>query len=161
MKSATLFLIVGFLAVVSADTWAAKFPLSDEELERQADHIVSGEVVDVTAKTEKSKVETAWGIHRDRIFRIQVAVRVVSKGSQVSEGEQIEVVAWQPAKRIPRLPGLQGHVFIPGKGDTATFYLNGRDGSAFKPLLPNGIKRSASHTMGETAGDEETGSGLD
>lgn len=100
---------------------------------------MSGTVVEVTSKTQKSTVEKAAGIHRDRVFSITIQVVTVLKGTGIKAGAQIQVEAWQPSKRIPPLPGLQGHESIPKKGDTATFYLKGEKGKPFKPLLPNGI----------------------
>ena len=53
--------------------------------------------------------------------------------------EKITIVAWQPALRIPPLPGLQGHESIPKKGDRVTVYLEGKKEKAYVPILPNGI----------------------
>ena len=139
MKHIAISLLGGFLAVFPISTWAAKAPVSAEELKKEATHIVSGTVVQITSKTQKSKVEKAWGIHRDRVFKIKLDVKTVSKGTGVKAGDKIEIVAWKPARRIPRLPGLQGHDSIPQKGDTVTVYLKGKEGNAFRPILPNGI----------------------
>jgi len=129
----------GLLALLATTAWAAKAPLSSEELKKQASHIVSGTVVEVTSHTRKSKVEKAWGIHRDRVFRIKLKVTTVSQGTGINAGDEILLTAWQPSMRIPPLPGLQGHESIPQKGDSVTVYVKGHDGDAFEPLLPNGI----------------------
>ncbi len=50
-------LIGGFLAFGTTAAWAAKAPVSPENLKKNADHIVSGTVVAVSSKTQKSKVE--------------------------------------------------------------------------------------------------------
>ena len=74
------------------------------------------------------------------LFRsIKVKVKTVSKGNGVNPGDEIEVVAWQPASRIPPVIGLQGHGPIPKKGDTVKVYLEGNGGKAFEPIMPNGI----------------------
>lgn len=119
---------------------AAKAPLSKEKLEKQASHIVSGEVVSVTTKDQKSKIETGLGIHRDRIYTIRLKVRSVSKGEGIEAGDEVVVEAWKPLRRIPNEPGLQGHEGIPAKGDTVTVFAtkNAKKG-AYEPLLPNGI----------------------
>ena len=132
-------LIGGFLALGAVDAWAAKAPLSLKELKKKASHIVSGKVVDVTSENQKSRVETGIGIHRDRVYTIVLTVKRISKGSGVEADEEITIVAWQPALRIPPLPGLQGHESIPKKGDAVTVYLEGRKGRAYLPILPNGI----------------------
>ncbi len=132
-------LIAGFLVLAATTTWAAKAPVSPEGLKEEATHIVSGTVIEVTSKIQKSEVETALGIHRDRVFKIKVKVKTVSKGNGVNAGDEIEVVAWQPASRIPPTLGSQGHGPIPKKDDTVKVYLKGKGGNAFKPIMPNGI----------------------
>ncbi|MDG2123630.1 MAG: hypothetical protein P8J87_08035 [Verrucomicrobiales bacterium] len=132
-------LVLGLVFAVTPPSRAAKAPVSQANLEKQAVLVVSGTVNGVTSKTEKSKVETGFGIHRDKVFRIKVKVAAVSKGSGVKAGDEIEVVAWKPAKRIPPVVGLQGHETIPKKGERVVVYVEGKDGKAFKPILPNGI----------------------
>lgn len=132
-------LLSAFVMLAPAITLAAKAPCSPEELEKEATHIVNGEVVEVTSKSQKFEVERAWGIHRDRLFTITVRLSDVVKGADVQVGEQMEVEVWRPSRRIPPLPGLQGHDPIPKKGDTVTLYLKGKNGNAFTPVLPNGI----------------------
>ena len=139
MNARVAAVVAGCLVFGSSTAWAAKAPVGPEGLKQEAEHIVSGRVVEVTSSTRKSKVETAWGIHRDRVFRITLKVETVRQGSGIRAGAEIQVVAWQPARRIPPLPGLQGHHPIPRKGDAVTVYLKGKDGEAFKPILPNGM----------------------
>ena len=134
-----LVLVLGISFFVGGDARAAKAPVSKANLEKQAMLVVSGTVLGVASKTEKSKVETGVGIHRDEVFRIELKVVGVKKGGGVKAGDVIEIAAWQPAKRIPPVPGLQGHETIPGKGDEVIVYVEGKDGKAFKPILPNGI----------------------
>ncbi len=117
---------------------AAKAPISDAERKKQASHIVTGEVVSVTSKVQKSTIETGQGMHRDKVFSIRVRVKEISKGKDLESGDEILVLAWQPHTRVPPLPGLQGHTTIPKKGARATFYLK-KDGQSYAPLLPNGI----------------------
>jgi hypothetical protein len=132
-------LIAGICLVGPGFIRAAKAPLSREKLQSEATHIVSGLVLEVGSHVEKSRIEKSIGIHRDRIYRIKVKVSAVSKGSTLKPGDEIEILAWKPARRIPPEPGLQGHETIPKKGDTATFYLAGGKGNSLEPLLPNGI----------------------
>lgn len=128
-----------FFAVSTLSSWAAKAPLSPEKLQKEASHIVSGKILEVTARVQKSTVEKGIGLHRDRVFTIKIQVRSISKGAGVKAGDQIDVIAWQPSTRIPPIPGLQGHELIPKKGDIATFHLRRKKGGGFEPLLPNGI----------------------
>ena len=134
-----LTLLGGFLALGAVGVWAAKVPLSPEELEMAATHVISGKVAEVTSVDRKSEVERALGIHVDRVFTIKLKVNAIRKGTGVRAGDEVEVEAWQPVRRIPPLPGLQGHGSIPNKGDTVTVYVKGRKGKAYEPILPNGI----------------------
>ena len=133
-------LVIGLLLITPPSrSWAAKAPLTFEELLAQSLCIVSGEVIDVTHRNRTSKAEKAWGIHRDRVFSIKVRVTTVLRGTDLDAGNAIEVVAWRPILRIPPLPGLQGHTTIPEKGDSITVYVKKREGAVFHPILPNGI----------------------
>ena len=119
---------------------AAVAPLSPAELKKRASHIVTGMVVGIDSKTQKSAIETAVGVHRDKVYTIEIKVEKVSKGAGIEVGDQIKVFAWRPSTRIPPLPGPQGHSSIPKKGDRATFHLRTDAEDQFTPLVPNGIQ---------------------
>ena len=133
-------LVAALVSIATFSALAAVAPLSPAELKKQAIHIVTGSVVGVASKTQKSEIEKAKGIHRDRIYTIRIKVDTVSKGAGVKVGSEIEVLAWRPSTRIPPLPGPQGHGSIPQKWDKATFYLQAKGKKQFEPLLPNGIE---------------------
>ena len=133
--------ILTVFALGTVDLQAAKVPMSQKELEKESSHIVSGKVISVTAKVQKSKFEQALGFHRDRVYIIKLRVESVSKGTGVKVDQEILIGAWQPSTRIPPVPGLQGHVPIPEKGDTVRMYLlKNKKAKAYEPLLPNGIE---------------------
>jgi len=136
--------LLGMLTVFAlgtVDLQAAKVPMSQKELEKESSHIISGKVISVTTKVQKSKVEQALGLHRDRVYTIKLKVTSVSKGTGVKVGQGILIGAWQPSTRIPPVPGLQGHEPIPRQGDEVKMYLlKNKKEKAYKPLLPNGIE---------------------
>ena len=133
--------IVTIFALGIGGLQAAKVPMSQKELEKESSHIVSGKVISVTAKVQKSKFEQALGFHRDRVYIIKLRVESVSKGTGVKVDQEILIGAWQPSTRIPPVPGLQGHEPIPEKGDTVRMYLlKNKKAKAYEPLLPNGIE---------------------
>ena len=139
MKQSLGIVTVFVLGIV--DLQAAKVPMSPKELEKESSHIVSGKVISVTTKVQKSTVERALGLHRDRVYTIKLKVVSVSKGTGVKVGQEILIGAWQPSTRIPPVPGLQGHEPIPEKGDTVKMYLlKNKKAKAYEPLLPNGIE---------------------
>ena len=139
MNHSTESLILIALLSFPIAIWGAKIPASPEQLKKQADLVVTGKVISISSKIGKSKIETSPGVHRDEVFTIKILVSTVKKGAGVKSGDQIEIVAWKPVKRIPPIPGLQGHQTVPAKGDTATFFLEGKVGTLLEPILPNGI----------------------
>ena len=131
--------IAGLMAM-GASSWAAVAPLSPEDLRKGSTHIIKGRVLEVKSRTEKSQFERAFGLHRDRVFAIRLEVMKVSKGKGVTPGEKVIVTAWQPATRIPPLPGPQGHFPVPEKGQVVTVHVVSREGTSFMPFMPNGIQ---------------------
>ena len=119
---------------------AAVAPMSPEKLRIASTHILKGKVLEVKSRVEKLRVERAFGIHRDRVFTIMIQVTAVSKGKGVKRGEKVAVVVWQPATRIPLMPGPQGHSPVPEKGQVVTIHIVSRKGSSFIPFMPNGIR---------------------
>lgn len=133
---------IGFaLALGSADVRAAQAPLTQKQLESQSELIVTGKVMAIASRVQKSQIERSFGIHRDRIYTLTIQVLGIAKGSGVKVMQEIQVLAWRPVVRIPRLPGFQGHGPIPGKGDTVTVYLKwNKAGKFWAPIHPNGIE---------------------
>lgn len=136
MKCA-IVILTAIAALSIPPVQAARAPLSDDALEKEAVLVVSGSVTSIRSEVKKSEVETAAGVHRDRIYTITVKVTKVAKGD-VKVGEEIVVQAWIPVVRLPPLPGLQGHSNIPTNGQKVTFYLT-KEAGVYKPILPNGI----------------------
>ena len=132
--------IITVFALGTVGLQAAKVPMSQKELEKESSHIVSGKVISVTTKVQKSKFERSLGLHRDKVYTIKIKVGSVSKGAGVKMGQEILIEAWKPSTRIPSVPGLQGHEPVPGKGDMVKMYLlKNKKEKAYQPLLPNGI----------------------
>ena len=124
---------------------AAIAPLSQKQLDEQSELIVTGRVVAIESKVQKSKIERALGVHRARIYTIKLGLISLHKSIPLEQGkglkELLVVEAWRPVTRIPPLPGLQGHESIPKKGDLVKMYLKWNKNKAlWEPLLPNGIQ---------------------
>ena len=133
--------LVGLLALAAFDASAAVAPYPPEVLMEEATHVVRGEVVALTSKTQKSKVERGLLIARDRIFKITLKLTAVDKGKGAKEGDQLTFEAWQPSTRFPPLPGRQGHQPVPNKGDLVKTYLfYDKNTKTYHPFMPNGIK---------------------
>ena len=149
------FAITALIALLAAPIcWGAKAPISDADREKESSHILTGRIVAVSSKIQKSDLEKGAG-NKDQIFTIKVKVESTTKGEGVRIGEEIQVVAWKPHTRtgIAKI-GLQGQEQIPKKGQSATFYLKLNE-KIYKPLMPNGIDihPHAEKKLGETAHD--------
>ena len=83
--SLSISLIIGFLALHVGFVFAAIAPLSPKALKETANHIVTGEVLEVTSMIRKSK--TGF-LHLDRGFQIKVKVTGIRKGSGIKLTEK-------------------------------------------------------------------------
>ena len=145
LKGLLTMLLCGAFFMGETQLFAAIAPLSQKQLDEQSELIVSGQVVAVESKVQKSKIERGLGIHRDRIYSIKLELvnfhKIPPFEQDLRFKEFIVVEAWRPATRIPPLPGPQGHESIPKKGDEVKMYLKWNKATAlWQPLLPNGIK---------------------
>ena len=133
--------LVGLLALAAFDASAAVAPHPPEEMMEEATHVVRGEVVALTSKTQKSKVERGLLFARDRIYKITIKVSSVEKGSGANAGDEVLVEAWSPSTRFPPMPGPQGQQPVPGKGDLVkTYLLYNQKTKTYQPFMPNGIE---------------------
>ncbi len=140
-KSWSAAFLVGLLALAAFDASAAVAPHPPEVMMEEATHVVRGEVVALTSKTQKSKVERGLLFARDRIYKITIKVSSVEKGSGVNAGDEVLVEAWSPSTRFPPMPGPQGHQPVPDKGDLVkTYLLYSKKTKTYHPFMPNGIE---------------------
>ncbi|MDP6903660.1 MAG: hypothetical protein QF406_04360 [Verrucomicrobiota bacterium] len=145
LKGSLTVLLCGAFFMGEIRLLAAIAPLSQKQLDEQSELIVTGIVGVTESKVQKSKIERALGIHRDRIYTIKLGLISLHKSPPLEQGlgfkEQLVVEAWRPVTRIPPLPGLQGHQSIPKKGDLVKMYLKwNKKKAVWEPLLPNGIE---------------------
>ena len=133
--------VVGLYGLTAFLASAAVAPRPPDEMREEATHVVEGKVVELSSKTQKSKVERGLLIAHDRIFTISLEVTSCEKGKDVKEGDELIFEAWQPSTRIPAMPGPQGHQPVPDKGDLVKVYLLFNEKSkTYHPIMPNGIK---------------------
>ena len=145
IKGSLTMLLCGVFFLGEIQLFAAIAPLSQKQLDEQSELIVTGRVGAIESKVQKSKIERALGIHRDRIYTIKLGLISLHKSPPLEQGKGLKelliVEAWRPVTRIPPLPGPQGHGAIPKKGDLVKMYLKwNKNKSLWEPLLPNGIK---------------------
>ena len=140
VRSCFRVFLVGLFSLTAFDASAAVAPHSNESMMEEAAHVVRGKVVDLSSKTQKSKVERGLLIARDRIFTITLQVTAVEKSTGVKPGEELTFEAWKPSTRFPPLPGPQGHQPVPDKSDLVKVYLLFNEKSkTYHPIMPNGI----------------------
>ncbi|MDA7681198.1 hypothetical protein N8603_02305 [Verrucomicrobiales bacterium] len=132
--------ILTVLIVSSFALFGAIAPMTPMDLEKNSDLIITGKVIGMTSKITKSKVEKAFGIHRDKIFKVTIKITKILKGKGVKLGQNINIGAWQPRVRIPPYPGPQGNQLIPNKSDFVKVYLYVKSENNYTALLPNGFK---------------------
>ena len=145
IKGSLTILLCGVFFMGEIQLLAAIAPLSQKQLDEQSELIVTGRVVAIESKVQKSRIERAVGIHRDRIYGIKLELISLHKKPPLEQGFELKgplaIKAWRPVTRIPPLPGPQGHESIPKKGDLVKMYLKwNKNGAHWEPLLPNGIE---------------------
>lgn len=72
LKGLLTMLLCGAFFMGEIQLFAAIAPLSQKQLDEQSELIVTGRVVAVESKVQKSKIERTLGIHRDRIYSIKL-----------------------------------------------------------------------------------------
>ena len=145
IKGSLTILLCGVFFMGEIQLLAAIAPLSQKQLDEQSELIVTGRVVAIESKVQKSRIERAVGIHRDRIYGIKLELISLHKKPPLEQDFELKglqaIEAWRPVTRIPPLPGPQGHGSIPKKGDLVKMYLKwNKNGAHWEPLLPNGIE---------------------
>ena len=145
IKGFLTMLLCGVFFLGEIQLLAAIAPLSQKQLDEQSELIVTGRVGAIESKVQESKMERALGIHRDRIYTIELGLISLHKSPPLEQGKGLKelliVEVWRPVTRIPPLPGLQGHESIPKKGDLVKMYLKwNKKRAVWEPLLPNGIE---------------------
>ena len=73
------------MALTTFDLSAAVAPYLQEEMMEEAAHVVEGQVIALSSKTQKSKVERGLLVARDRIFKITVKVEALKKARDSSK----------------------------------------------------------------------------
>lgn len=109
-------LICGVLALATVNLHAAKEPMSKEALEKEAHFIISGKVMALISKVQKSKVERAFGIHRDRVYTIKLKVASVTKGAGVKAARKSLLKLGSPQLVFHSYPVFKGTGGSPRRG---------------------------------------------
>lgn len=135
----------GPLALLAAATLllslsaSAEFPpLTQDQLQSNATHVIKGVVVNIYSRNErKDNWEYTFGV-------VEVDVRQVSKGQDILARDRVFVRYWRKTwlgdpNRIP--DDNFGNDNIPTKGDIAEIYLMGDRQIGFDVFSPNGFFR--------------------
>jgi len=114
-------------------------PRSAGQLAGYSDLIVTGEVVDLTVTSERSRIESGFGNY-DWIVALKIWVDGVEKGDG-PEGQFLTAYCFRVKSRKSLLEFLSpsGHHPIPGAGAKVRAYLAQAD-SRWHVVLPNGLQ---------------------
>ena len=123
------------LFIAAAAAWAALPPISKDDLNRQATHILIGDVRAVY--TTKKAGERGF---TDRLYCIEVVPTALEKGEGLKEGRVIYARAWTPAKRPTGWLGGQGQNVIPEAGKRVRMHLAQAKDGGLDLLEPNGLE---------------------
>lgn len=134
------------LLTLTSPTYAERAPLSPEKLEREATHIVEGEVQGVYTRDVASDLYGPGTVVTQ--FLIEIEVRTCAKGDRIQPNDVIYGRCWKVKRRGVKglLPGPGGHFQIPEEGDHVRAFLKkGRylgvapDNNGLNVVYPNGI----------------------
>ena len=135
IRTLTTAVMVTFLLISHCS--AALPPLSPEELQNDAEAIVTGEAVSIEALKTRDHLFSS-----DYDWKIVITLRItsVSKSARFAEGEEIQIHCWKVGNRSDGWAGPSGHLGIPDQGAVAKFYLKKSQAGQWAPLQPNGIE---------------------
>jgi len=125
------FLIFGLLLAVVLPAWAALGPLTPEELHERADHVLLGQVNNVSCK----EVEVDGGL--DRVYRLNFRVDERIKGS-LRSGLTLPIQCRQTAERPAGWTGRQGQNEIPAEDQKVRVFVRETPEGIYELLEPNG-----------------------
>lgn len=129
--------VTALLSLSCHSLFAAKAPMTIEDLDRESRLIVSGEVLEVRVEAERSRVERGFG-NRDWGIYLTIRVDSVDKG-QIDSGT-LEARCFRIKSRISMAHYFSesGHDYIPEVGAYVTLYLQQRNGG-WNVISPNGV----------------------
>lgn len=134
----TCFLLTLFAAaMLNSPAFAEKFPLSVEELQKQADVIVVANIEHIRVESEPSRVERGFGNYDWGIY-LTLRVETVEKGSLADNQLEARCFRIKDRRSIIESVTPSGHRPIPARGTRVWAYLEGDDRS-WSVVLPNGI----------------------
>jgi hypothetical protein len=137
----------------------AEVPMvSPEELQKNADVIVTGKVQAVHALEWRSPSDRDY---LDIVFLVALSVEKVEKGEGIKAGDPLFVRSWMLKKRPKDWVGPSGHGTAPGPGAQVRVFLQGKKDGWYVPLLPNGIEALDSPPILYAANVEEGTSSID
>lgn len=136
----TALRLVLVLALSAAPALAEIPPLSPEELDASATHVVAGEVAQVyTARREK---EGDWV---DELVCIEIRVLDVEKGEGIAPGQVVHARTWQAEDRPDGWAGPGGQYTIPEVGTLVRVHLETAADGSREILMPNGINAAGEY----------------
>ena len=123
--------------LLSSVVFAAKAPLSLDELQAQAGAIVLGNIEHIRIESERSRINAAFG-NVDWGIYLTLSVEAVEKGSVPDEQLEVRCFRIKCRRMLSDMFAPSGHYPIPGTGTRVRAYLE-KDDDSWNVSFPNGI----------------------
>jgi hypothetical protein len=131
--------VAALLLLTPRELRAACAPLTPEQLEHEANHIVTGKVSAIEIRSEHSEME-GFGSFDFAIY-YRIAVNTVERGEGVKPGDELVARCFRAKTLlsfVQTVGWLSGHHPIPKPGQPVPAYLQ-RRGLAYHAIYPNGF----------------------
>lgn len=117
---------------------AARIPLTPEQLEAEASHVVVGMVRAIEIRSEQSRNKRPGSF--DFAIYCRIAVNTLEQGEGVKPGDELVVRCFRGKTRLTMFQWFDhgGHRPIPKPGQPVRAYLR-REGLAYHTVYPNGF----------------------
>ncbi len=136
---------IGFvvlLATLAAPALAELPPLSPDELDANATHVIAGIVTQVFTARKVHEDRKGW---EDDVVCLEIRVVDVEKGEGIAVGQLVYARTWDAAERPDGWAGPGGQYEVPAVGALVRVHLEQGEDGGRDILIPNGINAAGSY----------------
>jgi hypothetical protein len=130
--------VLGCLCLLASTAVAERAPLSAEQLVKESDLVVVGQITNLTVGTERSRIERGFGNY-DWAIDLTLKITAVEKGTLASSNTVVaRCFRIKSRKSMTEYLSVGGNYPIPGVGTAVRAHLYQRDGR-WRVVFPNGL----------------------